>query len=144
MTAPISTTSATPAQSASPSQRTFTPGRCFARPAAHLAQDGSLPAQVKKLKRGKDHGDHLTTRHSDRYPGRSGIARKAYLPLLCTWPGIDLVGLYSRTQKTVDEVLAEWPIQFGTTSLEELLERQPQQLFVLTANASHFDLTRRC
>jgi virulence factor len=59
------------------------------------------------------------------------------------WPGIDIVGLFSRTQKTVDEVLAEWPIQFGTTSLEELLERQPQAAFVLTANASHFDLTRQ-
>jgi virulence factor len=75
--------------------------------------------------------------------GGGGIARKAYLPLLCTWPGIDTVGLFSRTQKTVDEVLTEWPIQFGTTRLEELLERQPQAAFVLTANASHFDLARR-
>ena len=75
--------------------------------------------------------------------GGGGIVRKAYLPLLVTWPGIDIVGLYSRTQKTVDEVLADWPIEFGTTRLEALLERQPEAAFVLTATPSHFDLARQ-
>jgi virulence factor len=75
--------------------------------------------------------------------GGGGIARKAYLPLLVTWPGINIVGLYSRTQKTVDEVLVDWPIEFGTTRLEALLERKPQAAFVLTATPSHFDLARQ-
>ncbi len=75
--------------------------------------------------------------------GGGGIARKAYLPLLLTWPGIHIAGLYSRTQETVDEVQAGWPVDFGTTRLEALLERQPQAAFVLTATPSHFDLARQ-
>jgi virulence factor len=75
--------------------------------------------------------------------GGGGIARKAYLPLLLTWPGIQVVGLFSRTQRTVDEVMAGWPVGFGTTRPEALLERQPEAAFVLTDNASHYDLSRQ-
>ena len=75
--------------------------------------------------------------------GGGSIARKAYLPLLLTWPGIEIVGLFSRTQKTVDEVLSGWPVDFATTRLEALLERQPQAAIVLTTTPSHFDLSRR-
>lgn len=75
--------------------------------------------------------------------GGGSIARKAYLPLLLTWPSTQVVGLLSRTQKTVDEVMSAWPIAYGTTHLEALLERGPQVAFVLTATPSHFELSRR-
>lgn len=74
--------------------------------------------------------------------GGGGIARKAYLPLLRTWPQVRIVGLFSRTQKTVDEVCADWQIDFGTTELEALLARRPQAAFVLTAIPSHAPLAR--
>ena len=74
--------------------------------------------------------------------GGGGIARKAYLPLLRTWPHIRIVGLFSRTLKTVDEVCADWQIDFGTTELEALLARRPQAAFVLTAHPSHAPLVR--
>lgn len=74
--------------------------------------------------------------------GGGGIARKAYLPLLRTWPGTQLVGLYSRSQQTVDEVCRDWQIDFGTTNLEALLERKPDAVFVLTSTDSHVQITR--
>ena len=75
--------------------------------------------------------------------GGGSIARKAYLPLLLTWPSTQVVGLLSRTQKTVDEVMSAWPLAFGTTDFEALLERRPEAAFVLTATPSHFELARR-
>ena len=74
--------------------------------------------------------------------GGGGIARKAYLPLLRTWPHVHIVGLFSRTQKTVDEVCADWQIEFGTTELEALLALRPQAAFVLTATPSHAQLVQ--
>ena len=74
--------------------------------------------------------------------GGGEIARKAYLPLLRTWPHIRIVGLFSRTQETVDDVCADWQIDFGTTKLEALLARGPQAAFVLTAHPSHAPLVR--
>jgi virulence factor len=74
--------------------------------------------------------------------GGGEIARKAYLPLLRTWYHIRIVGLFSRTQETVDDMCAAWQIDFGTTELEALLARRPQAAFVLTAQSSHAALVR--
>jgi virulence factor len=73
--------------------------------------------------------------------GAGRVANRAYLPLLRTWPGIRIVGLYSRTQDTVDEACREWEIDFGTTSLEALIRLEPNAAFVLTPRASHVGLT---
>jgi virulence factor len=75
--------------------------------------------------------------------GAGAIARKAYLPLLRTWPGIQIVGLFSRTQESVDHVCRDWQIDFGTTHLEELFGLHPDAAFVLTNTTSHADLARR-
>lgn len=75
--------------------------------------------------------------------GAGGIARKAYLPLLTSWPEIEIVGLFSRTQKTVDQICAQWHIPFGTTDFDELCQKKPQAGFVLTNNATHFDFAER-
>jgi len=75
--------------------------------------------------------------------GAGGIARKAYLPLLTSWPEVEIVGLYSRTQTTVDQTCVQWHINFGTTDIEALLLKKPQAAFVLTNNATHFEFSKR-
>lgn len=74
--------------------------------------------------------------------GGGGIARKAYLPLLRTWPQTRLVGLYSRTPETVRSVCDDWQIDFGTTDLQDLIGLRPQAAFLLTATPSHEALAR--
>lgn len=73
--------------------------------------------------------------------GAGRVANRAYLPLLRTWTNVQIVGLYSRTQTTVDEACRDWEIDFGTTSLEALIEQEPDAAFVLTPRASHATLT---
>lgn len=71
--------------------------------------------------------------------GGGSIARKAYLPLLVTWPGIEIAGVYSRTTKTVEEICKDWHIGFGTTHIPELLERGIEAAFILTSTPNHFE-----
>jgi len=69
--------------------------------------------------------------------GAGRVAIKAYLPLLRTWRDTRLVGLCSRSSATVNRVCSEWEIDFGTTELDAIIERQPDVAFVLTPRASH-------
>jgi virulence factor len=75
--------------------------------------------------------------------GGGSIARKAYLPLLVSWPGVEIVGVYSRTAQTVEEICANWHIHYGTTEVNELIERGIQAAFVLTTQASHFEMAQK-
>jgi virulence factor len=75
--------------------------------------------------------------------GAGGIAQKAYLPLLATWPDAHILGIYSRTRERLDQTLAAWPIEYGTTDLDALLDLLPTAAFVLTATPSHFELTKK-
>jgi virulence factor len=68
------------------------------------------------------------------------IVRKAYMPLLSSWPGVEIVGIFSRTTQTAQEVAERWHVEFYTNQLDELLEAKPQAAFVLTSNASHYSL----
>ena len=68
--------------------------------------------------------------------GLGGIARKAYLPLLTTWEGIEVL-LCSRTPATVEQVQAQYHLPQGTTDLDELLSWKPQAAFVLTPSPTH-------
>jgi len=72
--------------------------------------------------------------------GAGGIAQKAYLPLLATWPDAHILGIYSRTRERLDRTLAAWPIEFGATDLDALLALHPAAAFVLTATPSHFEV----
>ena len=74
--------------------------------------------------------------------GAGGIARKAYLPLLASWPEVEIGGLFSRTQSTVDQTCAQWHIDFGTTDFDALVEKKPQAAFVLTNNATHYEFAK--
>jgi len=75
--------------------------------------------------------------------GAGEIAQKVYLPLLLTWPTVEIVGLYSRSKETVDHIAMRWQLPFTTTSLDDLLERRPQAVFILTATPSHYELAMR-
>ena len=75
--------------------------------------------------------------------GGGGIVRKAYLPLLRTWPGASLAGLYSRTRHTVDSVCLPWQIERGTTEVDELIDLRPQAAFLLTKTETHFELAQK-
>lgn len=73
--------------------------------------------------------------------GLGDIARKAYLPVLANWEGVDLI-LHSRTLEKVQAVQNQYRIARGTTDFRELLAWKPEAAFVLTASAAHFDVTR--
>lgn len=74
--------------------------------------------------------------------GAGKVAERAYLPLLRTWPEVHIVGLYSRTDATVQKVCRVWEIPNGTTSLEAIIDLEPDAAFVLTPRASHAVLTK--
>ena len=74
--------------------------------------------------------------------GLGDIARKAYLPLLTTWEGVEVL-LCSLTPATVERVQAQYHIARGTTHLDELLCWEPHVAFVLTPSPSHRDITER-
>ncbi len=74
--------------------------------------------------------------------GAGGIARRAYFRFLLAMPGVEITNVYSRTQKTIDEIEKQWSIICGTTSVGEVLANKPQGAIVLTATASHFEIIK--
>lgn len=70
--------------------------------------------------------------------GAGGITRKAYLPLISTWPGIEIIGLFSRTQESIDSISAEFQLSHGTTDAQKLIEKEPDAAFILTNDQTHF------
>jgi virulence factor len=68
--------------------------------------------------------------------GLGGIARKAYLPLLTAWEGVELL-LCSRTPAAVKQSQAQYRLPRGTISMDELLRWEPQAAFVLTPSPTH-------
>ncbi len=73
--------------------------------------------------------------------GLGGIAEKAYLPLLTSWEGVELL-LSSHTPATVREVQERYRLLRGTTDLEELLSWEPQAAFVTTPSPTHYEIAR--
>ena len=71
------------------------------------------------------------------------IVRKAYMPLLDDWEGVEIAGIFSRTTRTADEVARRWGLDFSTDQLDELIARDLEAAFVLTSNDSHFGLCQR-
>ncbi len=74
--------------------------------------------------------------------GAGGIAQRGYFPLMMTWPNLEIVSLFSRTQATLDKNRERWGIENGTTSLQAVIESQPEAAFVLTSNESHFEICK--
>ncbi len=74
--------------------------------------------------------------------GLGGIAVKAYLPLLATWEGIELV-LASRSAETLRRTAGRHRLTHATTDMDELVRWRPAAAFVLTPTPTHGALTRR-
>lgn len=74
--------------------------------------------------------------------GAGGIAKRVYLPLLTSWPDVEITGIFSHTQTTVDTVCRDWHIPFGTTDFNQLVKTKPQAAVVITNSATHFTFTR--
>jgi len=74
--------------------------------------------------------------------GAGGITHRAYLPILSAWPGIEIKGIYSRTQASIDKVRTEFHIGHGTTKPQELVEMKPDAAFVLTNDQTHFQFVK--
>ncbi len=70
--------------------------------------------------------------------GAGGITRRAYLPVLTTWTGIEIIGIYSQTQASVDKICTEFNLSKGTTNAQDLVEMKPDAAFVLTNDQTHF------
>lgn len=70
--------------------------------------------------------------------GAGGITHRVYLPVLTTWTGIEIIGIYSKTQASVDKVCTEFHLNKGTTHAQELVEMKPDAAFVLTNDQTHF------
>jgi virulence factor len=71
--------------------------------------------------------------------GLGGIAKKAYLPVLSSWPDIELIA-FSRTPETVARFRSQYRIALGTTDSAELMSLRPHAAFVLTPSETHFEV----
>jgi len=74
--------------------------------------------------------------------GLGGIAEKAYLPVLTSWEGIELL-LYSRNPASVVRFQNQYRVRRATSNLDELLGWGPQAAFVITPSSSHRELAQR-
>jgi len=70
--------------------------------------------------------------------GIGGIAKKAYLPVLCAIPGIDLIPC-TRNIETVKEVMSKYHLRTGMTDLKELIREKPDMIFLCSATEAHFE-----
>lgn len=70
--------------------------------------------------------------------GAGGIAQRAYLPILLTWKGVEIIGIYSQTQASIDKVCGKFHVVNGTTNAQELVDMKPDAAFVLTNDQTHF------
>jgi virulence factor len=74
--------------------------------------------------------------------GLGSIAQKAYLPVLSAWEGIELY-LCSRNPASVAEIGAQYRIERGTSSLEELIDWEPKAALVLTPSSTHHEIVEQ-
>jgi virulence factor len=74
--------------------------------------------------------------------GIGGIAKRAYLPVLATRPGIDLI-LMSRSAGPVNQAQEAYRIPRAAAGLDELIHAGPQAAFVLSSNPTHYEIIRR-
>ncbi len=73
--------------------------------------------------------------------GLGEIARKAYLPLLAAWEGVEPL-FCTRRQEVLASLQSQYRVARGTTDLQALLDWQPQAAFVLTPTPTHASLAR--
>ncbi|MFL6078165.1 MAG: Gfo/Idh/MocA family protein [Mycobacteriales bacterium] len=75
--------------------------------------------------------------------GLGGIAERVYLPYLTARPGVDVIGITSRTAARVAEVAARYRVP-PREDLDALLAAGPDVVFVAAATAAHPPLVAAC
>ncbi|WP_010272463.1 Gfo/Idh/MocA family protein [Paenibacillus senegalensis] len=76
--------------------------------------------------------------------GLGSIAEKAYLPLLASHPGVEIIGLVSKRKETVKRFGQLYRINQCHTHLEDLLYKEPDAVFIHTPTETHFDVVSKC
>jgi len=73
--------------------------------------------------------------------GLGSICQKAYMPILGAQIDLELM-LYNRSPEPLADTQKKYRIDYGTNSLEQLIDGQPQAAFVLTSSDSHFEIVK--
>lgn len=84
-----------------------------------------------------------TTRTTLAVVGLGDIARKAHLPVLAARSDVDVVALVSRSGRGARELAAQYRFPVQATTLDQAIACRPTGALVLTASASHVEVTCR-
>ncbi|MFD1885207.1 Gfo/Idh/MocA family protein [Paenibacillus wenxiniae] len=76
--------------------------------------------------------------------GLGGIAQKVYVPLLSGRSDIELVGVVSRTEATVQQTMQNYRIANGSTTIAELAKWDVDAVFVHSPTPTHFEIVSTC
>jgi virulence factor len=76
--------------------------------------------------------------------GLGDIAQKVYLPILSKHEQVEIVGLLSRSEATVQKQASIYRIDNAYTELSELFKQEPQAVFVHTPTESHAGIVKQC
>ncbi|WP_179232028.1 Gfo/Idh/MocA family oxidoreductase [Paenibacillus sp. SSG-1] len=76
--------------------------------------------------------------------GLGDIAHKVYLPLLAHHEKVEVAGVMSRSEATVQRVTQTYRFPQGTTDLEELLSWDLDAVFVHSPTETHYDMVKAC
>lgn len=71
--------------------------------------------------------------------GLGSIARKAHLPVLTAHPGVEIIGLASRTGARVAELASQYRLDLQARTLSEVLAVKPRAAWLLSATVAHPD-----
>jgi virulence factor len=76
--------------------------------------------------------------------GLGDIAQKVYLPILTKHKQVEIVGLLSRSEVTVQKFGEIYRIDHTFTKLNDLFKQDPQVVFVHTPTETHADIVKQC
>jgi virulence factor len=76
--------------------------------------------------------------------GLGDIAQKVYLPILSKHEQVEIVGLLSRSEATVEKFGEIYRIDNTYTELTSLLKQEPQAVFVHTPTETHGEIVKQC
>lgn len=76
--------------------------------------------------------------------GLGDIAQKVYLPILSKHEKVEIVGLMSRSDSTVQKFAELFRINNAYTDLSQLFKQEPQAVFIHTPTETHADIVNQC
>lgn len=76
--------------------------------------------------------------------GLGDIALKAYLPVVAHRSDVEIVGFASRSPDTVERIGNAYRLPGGTTNVDELLDREPDIVFVHSPTETHARIVEAC